>query len=47
MEVQNRKIEVAYGNENLKLIYEEILKQEFMKFFKQEKQDGVKNGETI
>lgn len=37
MDIQNQKIEVEYGKENLKLIYEEILKQEFIKLLSQEK----------
>lgn len=31
MDIQNPKIEIEYGEENLKLIFSEVLKQEFMK----------------
>lgn len=31
MDMQNQKIEVEYGEENLKSIFSEVLKQEFMK----------------
>ena len=34
MERQNIDTKINYGEENLKLILEEILKQEFMKLFK-------------
>ncbi len=34
MRIQSEKIEIEYGNENLKLILEEILKEEFRKIFK-------------
>lgn len=37
MDIQNPKIEIEYGKENLKQIYEEILKQEFIKLLGQEK----------
>lgn len=37
MDNQNKKVEIEYGSENLKSIYVEILKQEFMKVFKEEK----------
>lgn len=35
MNGQNIKTKIYYGEENLKLILDEILKQEFMKIFKQ------------
>lgn len=35
MNGQNIDIEIQYGEDDLKLILEEILKQEFMKIFKQ------------
>lgn len=34
MRIQSEKIEIEYGNENLKLILEEILKEELRKIFK-------------
>ena len=35
MNGQNIETKIYYGEENLKLILDEILKQEFMKIFKQ------------
>lgn len=35
MEGQNVDTKIQFGEENLKLILEEVLKQEFMKIFKQ------------
>ena len=34
MRIQSEKIEIEYGNENLKLILEEILKEKLRKIFK-------------
>ena len=34
MEGQSSETKICYGEENLKLILEELLKQEFMKIFK-------------
>lgn len=36
MDGQSSEMKICYGEENLKSILEEIIKQEFMKIFKQE-----------